>query len=227
MVLLAGMERSQRERTMLSADRFVRAAEPAGIGPETRASLVNRFGLFGIRLGVALIRGGINDPTELAHELARRSGLGQLLQTIEELFQTRADALKARAAVVGLEALLRRADSYAAAALAGAMERLQSGAHEFRELKLLARLRTGGAGLTPGLSAEAERLVGGRGTGAALRLDLLPDAGVEEINAAARSSLDRWRLIAENPFTEPSALDACRVVIRSCEGLLAAIPATP
>ncbi|MFJ4209677.1 dynamin family protein [Paenarthrobacter sp. NPDC089675] len=226
MGLLAGMERPERERTLLSADRFVRAVEPAGIDPESRASLVNRFGLFGIRLGVALIRGGLDDPTALAHELARRSGLGQLLQTISALFQTRADALKARAAVVGLEALLQNAGHHAATPLATAMERLQSGAHEFRELKLLAQLRTGGVVLGPELATEAERLVGGRGTAPAMRLGLPPDPSGEAINEAARAGLDRWRIIAENPLTDPSSLDACRVVIRSCEGMLAAIPAS-
>ena len=231
MVALAGMDKAQRDKTLLSADRFVRSPEPAGVEQGAKASLVARFGLFGIRLGVALINGGISDPTNLAHELARRSGLGQLLQTVAALFQTRAEALKARAAVVGLEALLRTAGTAGAAAgedaarLLTAMERLQAGAHEFRELKLLAKLRTEGAGLTPELATEAERLVGGRGTLPAHRLGVAQDADDDAISEAARASLNRWRLIAENPLTEPSALDACRVVIRSCEGMLAAIPA--
>lgn len=58
----------------------------------------------------------------------------------------------------------------------------------------------------------------------ASRLALPPEAGVDQISDAARDCLNRWRLLAENPLTEPSAMDACRVVLRSCEGLLAAIP---
>jgi len=224
MHLLAQMDRNQRERLMLSADLFVRAVGPAGLGPAAKASLVQRFGLFGIRLGIALIRGGVRDPTELAHELARRSGLGQLLHTIASLFQTRADALKARAAVVGLEALLRSTPRTDALPLETSLERLQAGAHEFRELKLLAALRTGGVGLDQELSAEAERLVGGQGSTPMLRLGLVPEATPEQITEAARGRMNRWRLIAENPLTEPAALDACRVVLRSCEGMLAATP---
>ncbi|MGJ3189325.1 dynamin family protein [Paenarthrobacter sp. FR1] len=225
LMLLAQLDRNQRERMMLSADRFVRITEPAGLDPATKASLVQRFGLFGIRLGVALIRGGTNNPTELAHDLARRSGLGVLLDTVGYLFQSRAGALKARAAVVGLESLLRDSPKERTAPLEAALERLQAGAHEFRELKLLATLRTGGVGLGEEREAEAERLVGGRGSGPALRLGLAPEAGPVDISDAARSALNRWRLIAENPLTEPTALDACRVVLRSCEGMLAAMPA--
>ncbi|UKA49052.1 dynamin family protein [Arthrobacter sp. FW305-123] len=226
MQVLAQMDRKQRERLMLSADLFIRSAEPAGLGSAAKASLVQRFGLFGIRLGVALIRGGISNPTELAHELARRSGLGQLLSNISSLFQTRADALKARAAVVGLEALLRGSPREHALLLEADVEKLQASAHEFRELKLLATLRTGGLRLSPELTAEAEQLVGGRGSTTPLRLGLDAEATAERITEAARLCLNRWRLIAENPLTEPAALDACRVVLRSCEGILAALPAT-
>ncbi|YCK82868.1 dynamin family protein [Arthrobacter sp. D3-18] len=225
MRMLAQMDRNQRERLMLSADLFVRAAEPDGLGAAAKASLVQKFGLFGIRLGVALIRGGINNPTDLAHELARRSGLGQLLDNIAYLFQTRADALKARAAVVGLEALLRSSRRDVALLLEANVEKVRTGAHEFRELKLLATLRTEGLSLTPEQSAEAERLVGGRGSTPPLRLGLDAEASPEQVSEAARNSLNRWRLLAENPLTEPAALDACRVVLRSCEGMLAAIPA--
>ena len=225
MMLLAQMDRNQRERLMLSADRFVRSPGPQGLEPSIKASLVQRFGLFGIRLGVALIRGGTTDPTELAHELARRSGLGTLLDSIGYLFQSRAEALKARVVVVGLESLVRGAPRDRAERLEEALERLQAGAHEFRELKLLTALRTGGVGLGEEQEAEAERLVGGRGSTAWLRLGLDPEADPRQVNDAARTCLNRWRLIAENPMTEPSALEACRVVMRSCEGLLAAMPA--
>ncbi|MCD4851327.1 dynamin family protein [Arthrobacter sp. AK01] len=225
MKLLAQMDKGQRERMMLSADRFIRREDPQGLDQAMKASLVHRFGLFGIRLGVALIRGGTTDPTELAHELARRSGLGQLLDTIGHLFQTRAEALKARAAVVGLESLLRCSPKDRIAPLEAGLERLMTGAHEFRELKLLAALRTDGVGLDKELEAEAERLVGGRGSMPALRLGLDPGTDPEHISGAARDGLNRWRLIAENPLTEPRALDACRVVLRSCEGMLASMPA--
>jgi hypothetical protein len=235
--VLARMDRNRREKMMLSVDRFVRPGPeglpgpdglpvPDGLDPELKESLVQRFGMFGIRLAVALIRGGIDSPTELAHELARRSGLGQLLGTVDSLFQTRAEALKARAAVVGLEALLSGSQPGNAAVLETALEQLLAGAHEFRELRLLGLLRTGASGLTPGQAGEAEQLVGGTGNLPYQRLGLSPDAGLDEVARAARDAVDRWRHIAENPLLlDSSAVDACRVVLRSCEGILAAMPA--
>lgn len=219
--LLAGMDRSERERMMLSADRFVRASVPDGLGAEARASLLERFGLFGIRLGVVLIRGGFNEPTPLAHELARRSGLDALLDLVARQFQARAAALKARTALVGLETLLRTSPREGDGQLAAGLERLQANAHEFRELRLLATIRTVGAPVSSELAAEAERLIGGFGADAAQRTGLAPDAAPAEVLAEARRCLDRWRGVSESPLTDRSALEACRVVIRSCEGVVA------
>lgn len=219
--LLAGLDRLSRERTLLSADRFLRASVPEGLGADARASLLERFGLFGIRLGVVLIRGGFTEPTPLAHELARRSGLDPLLDMVNHQFQARADALKARTALVGVEALLRGSPRDGSGQLAAALERIQVNAHEFRELRLLATLRTTGVPLSPELADEAERLVGGWGTAPHLRLGLEPDARPGEISSEARRCLHRWRVVSESPLTDRSAADVCRVVMRSCEGVLA------
>lgn len=219
--LLAGLERAVREKMLLSADRFIRASVPEGLGAEARAFLLERFGLFGIRLGVVLIRGGFTEPTPLAHELARRSGLDPLLHLVERQFQARADALKARTALVGVETLLRTAPREGAGHLATALERLQANAHEFRELHLLATIRTAGVSLSAELAGEAERLLGGMGAAPALRMGLAPDAASDEVLAEARHCLDRWRTVSENPLLERSAVEACRVVMRSCEGVVA------
>lgn len=219
--VLAGMERSARERMLLSADRFIRASVPQSLGAEARASLLERFGLFGIRLGVVLIRSGFTEPTPLAHELARRSGLDPLLHLVARQFQARGDALKARTALVGVERLLRTAPREGAGRLAAALERLQANAHEFRELRLLATIRTTGVSLSDELAAEAEMLVGGWGAAPALRMGLAPDAGPDVVLAEARRFLNRWRTVSENPLTERSAVEACRVVMRSCEGVVA------
>lgn len=105
--------------------------------------------------------------------------------------------------------------------MTAALERLQINAHEFRELRLLAALRTTGVTLRHELAAEAERIIGGEGVAVHLRLGLPPEASPEEVSAEAHRILHRWRLVSENPLTDRSALDACRVVVRSCEGVLA------
>lgn len=221
LALLAGMDRAAREKLLLSADRFLRATMPEGLRAEARASLLERFGLFGIRLGVVLIRAGFTDPTPLAHELARRSGLDPLLAMVERQFQARSEALKARTALVGVETLIRTSPHEGSGRLAAALERLQANAHEFRELRLLATLRTAGSSLSYDLAVEAERLIGGAGTDPYLRLALEPEAAPEEIMAEARECLRRWRLVSENPLTDRSGQEVCRVVMRSCEGVLA------
>jgi hypothetical protein len=219
--LLAGMERDEREKLLLSADRFLRVAGPEGLTTASRASLLARYGLFGIRLSVVLIRNGFAEPTPLANELARRSGLHPLLELLGRQFHARAAALKARTALVGVETLLRTSPREGTGQLAEALERLQVNAHEFRELRLLATLRTTGTTLSPGLATEAERLIGGWGAASHVRLELDADAGPDQLAAAARCCLDRWRAVAENPLTDRSSLDVCRVVVRSCEGILA------
>lgn len=219
--LLAGLDRSDRERALISADRFIRSTIPEGLAAEARASLLARFGLFGIRLAVVLISSGFNEPTPLAHELARRSGLDPLLDLLGRQFQARAEALKARTALVAVESLLRNSPRPGTGHLAAALERLQANAHEFHELRLLAVLRTTGVPLSPELAAEAEGLIGGRGAALHVRLGMEPDTTPSDMADEARRYLLRWRAVAESPLTDGLALDACRVVVRSCEGVLA------
>lgn len=219
--LLATLDRAARERMLLSADRFRRSGEPVALTEEARSSLLERYGLFGIRLAVVLIRNGYPEPTPLAHELARRSGLDPLLEVLDRQFQARAEALKARTVLVAVGNLLDTRPREGTQELAASLERVQANAHEFRELRLLAALRTAGVDLAPELAAEAERLIGGRGAAASLRLGMAPDSGPDVLAAEARRCLARWRRVAESPLTARSAVETCRVVIRSCEGVLA------
>ncbi|WP_442892858.1 dynamin family protein [Arthrobacter sp. USHLN218] len=226
---IARLDRTARERLLLSADRFVRAGGTGGTGGTDgeRAELLDRFGLFGIRLAAALIRGGVADPTELARELARRSGLDDLLQLLAGQFTARAEHLKARTALIGVEKLLRERPRPGIEPLEAALERIQSNAHEFRELRLLADARTAGLGLAPADAQEAERLIGGQGVGPARRLGLDEDATGAELRERALESLHRWRALAANPLTGRSAAGVCQVVQRSCEAMLAQLQPAP
>lgn len=221
---LARLDRSERERMLLSADRFARPAAGLKAGPGVRAALLERFGLFGIRMSTALIRGGISEPTALAHALARRSGLDDLLGLMSGQFQARAALLKARTTLAGVEALLRERPRAGTERVAALLERIQAGAHEFRELRLLATARTTGLDLPKELAAEAERLIGGRGMLPALRLALPEDTPAEALRAEALACLRRWRTLAENPMTDRTAAEACQIVVRSCEAILAGLP---
>jgi hypothetical protein len=218
---LASLDRRERERLLLSADRFVRPGGPLTATPEARADLLDRFGVFGLRLAAALLRGGISDPTVLAHELARRSGLDELLAVMTGQFQARAGQLKARTALVGIEKLLQDRPRSGTDAVAATLERLLAGAHAFRELRLLAEARTTGLPLEPQLAAEAERMIGGDGVAAHERLGLSRDTPEDELREHALACLRRWHAVAADPLGGRAVAGACQTVVRSCEELLA------
>jgi hypothetical protein len=211
---LAALPREELDASLLSIDRFVRAADT----PEARRELVRRFGLFGIRMATSLIRQGMTTPGALADELVGRSGLGELQRVLQVQFGERRDLLKARSALLALDRLVR-ADGDARG-LGRQIERILAGAHEFAELRLLSALRSGMVTLPEHVATEAERLLGGAGSAPSARLGLPENTPREEVHRAAFHALRRWQGQAENPMFGRRAADACRVVVRTCEGIL-------
>ncbi|HEV7650950.1 MAG TPA: dynamin family protein [Actinophytocola sp.] len=211
---LAALPRERLDADLLSIDRFVRVPDTA----EARRELVHRFGLFGIRLATSLVRQGARTPAALADELVERSGLGELQKVLQVQFGERRDLLKARSALLALERLVR-ADGDARG-MGRQIERILAGAHEFAELRLLGALRSGVVALPVPVAEEAERLLGGTGSAPATRLGLPDNVPREELQRAAFHALRRWQGQAENPIFGRRAADACRVVVRTCEGIL-------
>ncbi len=218
---LSGLPREELDDALLSVDRFRAAGADGGPSTEVRDRLVRRFGMFGIRLGTTLVRQGATSPDALAAELVARSGLTELQEVLHARFTGRRDLLKARSALLAVEHLVRGGGRNSP--LARELERVLSGAHEFAELRLLGALRAGVVGLPRPTVAEAERLLGDGGATPAARLGLPPDAPLPQLRDAAFAALERWRRHAVNPMLSRSATDACQVVIRSCEGMLAAL----
>jgi hypothetical protein len=220
---LAALPPEKLDALLLTVDRFVTSDDVADPPAATRAKLLDRFGLFGLRLSTTLIRQGVKDASALAAELVQRSGLVELREVLASQFTERRDVLKARSALIALDLVLRREPRPAAAPLAVEVERILSGAHEFAELRLLSDLR--GRVLRPPReqAQEAERLIGGDGSAPNQRLGLPPDAGRDELRAVALERLTTWRRRAESPMTSRAMANAARVVVRSCEGILAGL----
>src|SRR2546429_361386 len=65
---LAAEPRTAMEDHLLSVDRFVDARFPVPLSTEIRAGLLDRFGLFGVRLATTLIRTGSASPSALSAE---------------------------------------------------------------------------------------------------------------------------------------------------------------
>ena len=217
---IARLGRDARERLLVSVDRFVRADIGIEVPAEHRRALLERFGMFGLRMSAVAIRSGCDDATDLADELYRRSGMDDLLRLVSDQFRSRADALKARVVLAAVGAIIRQRPTARSAELAGAVERLEANSHELRELSLLSAARTDGIGLPPADAAEAERLIGGAGTSTTQRLGLAADAPADEVHRAATEALRRWRAMAGSPLIDRAAVDACQVVVRTCEALV-------
>jgi hypothetical protein len=219
--VLASVSRQDLERYLLSVDSFVDDPFPVRVPPEARKHLVSRFGLFGVRLAITLVRTGCENRLKLSAELVHRSGLGDLRDTLAGCFVARAEALKARTAVLRLENLLSAEPRPHSDRLAARVERFTAAAHDFRELRLIADIRGGRTALTGETADEATRLLGAQGVAPTERLGLEPDADPAEIHASGEEALVRWRHEAERPDAAHAERAAARVVVRSVEGLLA------
>nr|BFE68891.1 hypothetical protein GCM10020092_021920 [Actinoplanes digitatis] len=212
---------AQAEQLLLSADRFVQSMPELGMTSIEREELLGRFGLFGLRLSAALLRHGTcGTATELARELAERSGLGQLREVLGSLFFERRDVLKSRSALLALAEVTRVSPRPGSEKIAGAVEEIIASAHPFNELRVLSGLRSGWVTGKPDVIAELEQLIGGAGAGVHQRLRLPPDASGAEVDAAADAALARWQRRAENPLTSAEMAVAARVAVRSCEGMI-------
>ncbi|MDQ1505509.1 MAG: hypothetical protein QOD57_3236 [Actinomycetota bacterium] len=208
---------------LLSASRFAEAPSPL-LDPAEREQLLARLGLFGVRLAVDLIAGGVvASAPQLATELVARSGLRELQQVLATQFAARRDVLKSRSALLAVEAVLVDLPLPASGRLAGEFERVSAGAHEFVELRLLNGLRRGGVGLPAPEMEEIERLLGGSGSSFPARLGLPAGADGHDLGRELASVIARWQRRAESPMSNRQVADAARVVVRTCEGLHAAL----
>jgi hypothetical protein len=214
LVALAALPREELDELLLSTDRFV---NPALEDVVLRQGLLERFGLFGIRLCTTLIRRGYGDPSRLAAELVQRSGLNDLRLAVRRHFTERAPVLKARSAIVAVETVLRAEPRPDARGLLAEVERIQVSTQDFAELRLLAALQTGRIELPSEIAAEAEQLLGRSGTSPATRL------GVEDSDnllKLALAVLDRWQAYAGNPVWRRAQTAAAKTVVRTCEGII-------
>ncbi len=219
---VAALEVPVAERLLLTVDRFVNAVPELDVSAEDRQRLLERLGLFGLRISVTMLRHGVvGTASELATALVERSGVDDLRAVLESLFLQRRDVLKSRSALMALEALTRARPRPGSDRIAAEAERIIASAHAFRELRVLSAIRSGWVQGKAPVLADAERLVGGVGVHPCQRLGLEEDADADAQRAAASAALERWQRRAESPMTDHQLVAASRVVIQSCEGLLA------
>jgi hypothetical protein len=213
---------------LLTADRFSDAVSAIPVDVRARRQALTRLGLFGVRMGVRLIRdGAVRTATELAAELTTLSGLDRLNAVLDAQFGRRSTVLKANSALAALDALLRVRGRDGAGSLAAEAEQIRASAHEFVEVRLLHQLHSGRLSGRPDRLAEMERLLGGSGAEPARRLGLPTDAPRARLVAAGEQALARWQRIAEHPASARDLRMAARATVRSCEGTLAELGPRP
>ena len=221
--ILASQSPDEVESLPAQPDTFTETASPLSSGERRR--LLERLGLAGTRLAIALVRQQVaSDHTQLAAALVARSGLEELHHVIRSHFAAHSDVLKARSVLIATETLIRVASTADHPGLAVQVERIWAGAHELVELALLTACRQGMPGFAPGEGEEAERLLGASGTTPATRLGLPADASPAQLREAALERATHWHRRAEHPLVPGPVAAAARVLARSCEGILAQVP---
>jgi hypothetical protein len=221
LAVIADRGPKQIVEVLLSTDRFVDTPEIALTNLE-RQHVLDRFGVFGVRLAATLIRRNVvTNARELSEELIERSGLNELRELLGSLFLERSDLLKARSTLFAIDRLASEHPVEGVEELRREVERALAGAHDFAELRLLSALRAGQVDAKPDVMDELEQLLGSNGAAPPRRLGLDDNADDASILAACADAIQRWRRRAENPLTNHDLQVASHVVIRTCEGLVA------
>jgi hypothetical protein len=219
---VADLPVTEADDLLMTADRFREKMPELGLTEMERDALLTRFGLFGVRFASTLIRrDGVPTATDMARDLAERSGLHELQEVLGSLFFERREVLKSRSALLAVDNLVHAQPRPGSGAIAAEVEEVVASAHPFNELRVLSSVRAGWVTGKPDVVEELERIIGGAGGAAHLRLNLPADAAPGDLVAAATEALGRWQRRAENPLTVHELAVAARVAVRSCEGMLA------
>ena len=222
---LAALDRPVRERMLVSVDRFTAPTDQVSLSPTARSRLISRFGIFGVRLGALLVRGGISSSSLLAERMLQQSGLAEVQSFITTQFRARSDVLKVRGVLHAVEELVREKPREGNRRILARVEQIGASTHELRELSLLARSRTGRLPLPPDEAIEAERLIGGAGTTWHQRLGLPALAHASDGERMVEDLLQRWHARAHSPLSERDTVTVCRTVVRSIEDIASEVRA--
>jgi hypothetical protein len=192
-----------------------------------RRNLLDRLGMFGVRIAVDLVRNkGATTAAALAPLLVERSGLPKLQKLINEHFMPRARVLQARSALVALRALARdiaRDDAALAERLDREAERIEASAVDFARVRALHLVASGTVAVRDGERADLDQLLLGNGFAA---LGVAPGADAEQVRNAALRQIERWRSRGADPLASPALVEVFETAARVCESLYASAGAS-
>jgi hypothetical protein len=197
-----------------------------GLTQEARVELLDRMGLFGVRLASELLRTGrVTSAEALANQLLRRSGLLALRQLLVTQFAGRSQVLKSRSALSAVAEMARAEGGSSGRTALDRVRMVEMGAHELTEIDFLQRVRSDPTDFAGVDIDEATRLMGESGPEPWRRLGVAAGASPDETRTACLLAIARWRTIAEDPLLGRSSRELADGVVRSCEGVYAVLPA--
>lgn len=215
------------DRMLLSIEEFLDLST-SELTVEMRRNLLDRLGIFGVRVALREIANGATTAAQLGPRLVEISGLGELRRIIAEHFLPRARVLQARTAVQGLRELavrLHDIDPAAATRLDREVEQIEASTVDFARLRAAHLVASAAVSFADAERAELERLLLGSSPAAALGLP--PAASPDDVRDAALAAITRWRTRAGDPLANPAFVEVCETAARTCESFYAAAVATP
>ncbi len=210
---LTGIEPALFAAMTMAGDLFTEMDAP--VDRATRLRLLQLLDLYGISEAVQILRA---EPAISAGELRRRlldaSGFGELRRRLGEVFRSRADGIKASAALASMAALAASSGDWAERqrvhdAIEVLLQRPE--AHQLRLLEALTLVSTGAVEMPPDLSAEILRVGGSVRPEDQLGL---PAASAEQLQAQALARAGWWRSFASFGAT-PAQSRVAHVVHRA------------
>jgi len=216
--MLAATDPDTLERMLLSAGQFCDTTA-SELTVELRRSLLDRLGLFGVRLALAEIRAGRGTTAAtLGPILVQQSGLNALRQLISQHFMPRARVLQARSGLVALRSLARSLEPVVpalAAEIDRRLEQLEASTVQFAQVRAAHLIACGAATVSPTERGELDRLFAGPPSPASVGVS--PSATVEQVRAAAAAAIARWRTQAGDPLADPTTVEVYDIATRVVE----------
>ena len=224
--VLSSVDPARRARALLGVDEVLAPDLFTGLDAkltvDERRTLVDRLGMYGLRLAIERIDGGSTTAAQLVPEVLEASGLPAVTLAIRQLFVQRASVLKARAGLVELRRLSRTAladTPELSRWLDAEVERLEVSNPAFVEMRLLDLVSSAAGRLA---HAEADELVRLGSPGEVpVRLGLEASASAEQTTATAVATVDRWRSRGADPLRPGDLRELADHAVRVAEQLAA------
>jgi hypothetical protein len=221
--LLAATPPEELERMLLSADQFC-GTEASQLTVEIRCNLLNRLGLFGVRLAVAEIAAGrATTAAALGPLLVEKSGLTALRQLISQHFMPRARVLQARSGLVALRSLARSLQTVVpdlASDIDRRLEQLESSTVQFAQVRAAHLVASGAVRVSATERAELDLLMSGPPS--PRLVGLAPSAPNDVVQTAALAGISRWRTQAADPLADPTMIEVFDTATRVLEQVYSA-----